>query len=332
MVTKGSVLVVDDEVNLCRILGAKLAKSGYDVTSVHDGLQAVEKVRETQFDVVLLDLLLPKMDGLTALAKIRGLRFSQPVIVMTACENAEALEEARSHGVSAYVNKPFDLDNLVDLVECTSKGLGGTPECRMKENAVLFAKGQQVAVEIQKCGSIQTYNTCIINKNDSSLSVGAPNDGGSPVAIPPHTIVRVGLAAADAYYSFTTVVLSSSFGDEPALVLDKPRVIYRAQRRTCPRTAIELPINYARVSEDETELEFEVGRTRDLSLGGACLVIPEEVLPGELLHVEIRPKTEADTISLIAEVLRTKRNNRAEHIIGCRFTTAEDKLRKLLGE
>ena len=83
MVTKGNVLVVDDEVNLCRILGAKLAKSGYSVVAVHDGQQAVDKVRESDFDVVLLDLILPKMDGLTALAEIRGMRSTLPVIVMT---------------------------------------------------------------------------------------------------------------------------------------------------------------------------------------------------------------------------------------------------------
>jgi len=60
VVTKGNVLVVDDEVNLCRIIGAKLARSGYDVVTVHDGQQAVEKVRDSDFDVVLLDLILPR--------------------------------------------------------------------------------------------------------------------------------------------------------------------------------------------------------------------------------------------------------------------------------
>ncbi|NLN76981.1 MAG: response regulator [Armatimonadetes bacterium] len=331
MVTKGSILVVDDEVNLCRIIGAKLAKSGYDVTSVHDGLQAVEKVRESQYDVVLLDLILPKMDGLTALEKIRGMRCSLPVIVMTACENAEAMEQARNHGVFAYVNKPFDLDSLVNLVHCTSQSRGADrPDCRMPESTVLFARGQQVTVEVHDAGKTRTYPSRISSKNDVSLSVESPKQCGKSLAVPPRTAVRVGLAAGDAYYSFTTNVLSSSSGEEPVLVLDKPRVIYRAQRRTSPRTMVELPINYARVSEDETELEFGVGRTKDLSLGGACLVIPEEIMPGEMLHVEIRPKTDSDKISLIAEVLRAKLNNEREHIIGCRFTTAQDKLKKLL--
>jgi CheY-like chemotaxis protein len=120
MVTKGNVLVVDDEVNLCRILGAKLAKSGYSVVAMHDGLQAVEKVRETDFDVVLLDLILPKMDGLTALAEIRGMRSSLPVIVMTACENAEALAQAgwRVEITTPSAQAPTDIAKYQLLVLC----------------------------------------------------------------------------------------------------------------------------------------------------------------------------------------------------------------------
>lgn len=138
MATKGNVLVVDDEINLCRIVGAKLAKSGYNVTTVHDGLQAVEKVRESRFDIVLLDLILPKMDGLTALAEIRKLYAKLPVIVMTACEDAESLEQAKSHGVSAYVNKPFDLDSLVSLISDTS-GRGDSAGGKdMPNSTVLF--------------------------------------------------------------------------------------------------------------------------------------------------------------------------------------------------
>lgn len=332
MVTKGSILVVDDEVNLCRILGAKLTKSGYDVTAVHDGLQAVEKVRESDFDVVLLDLILPKMDGLTALAKIRSMRNALPVIVMTACENAEALEQARTHGVFAYVNKPFDLDSLVNLVQCTSQERVGNPNRRLPETTVLFATGQRVTVEIQNGHGAKAYPSCICSKNDLTLSVEAPRDGGGALSVPPRTSVRVGLAASDAYYSFTTNVLSSSGEVEPVLVLDKPTVIYRAQRRLVPRIPLEIPVNYARLTDDEIELEFESGCTRDLSLGGACIVVPQEVLPGEMLQVEIRPKSAKDSVSLVAQVMRSKRDVKSgsDHIIGCRFTTVEDKLRSLL--
>jgi CheY-like chemotaxis protein len=333
MVTKGSVLVVDDEINLCRILGAKLAKSGYDVVSVHDGLQAVEKVRESDFDVVLLDLILPKMDGLTALAQIRGMRRALPVIVMTACENAEALEQARMHGVSAYVNKPFDLDSLVTLVQCTSQERVAVADRKLPETTILFAKGQPVTVEIPNGSGARTYPSYISHKDERTLSLDTPRDESGVVRVPPRTSVRVAVAARDAHYSFVSHVISSADVPEPVLVLDKPRVIYRAQRRLHPRFAMTLPVRYARMHGDKADSKFGSGWTRDLSLGGACIVVPEEVLPGEMLKVEIRPKSAKDAVSLIAQVLRSKRDTqsaKSDHVIGCRFTTTDEKLRKLL--
>jgi CheY-like chemotaxis protein len=332
MVTKGSVLVVDDEINLCRILGAKLAKSGYDVVAVHDGAQAVEKVRESDFDVVLLDLILPKMDGLTALAKIRGMRRTLPVIVMTACESADALEQARAHGVSAYVNKPFDLDSLVNLVACTSQARISGNDRKLPESTVLFGQGQPITVEIQNGHGARIYSSCICAKNDRTLSVEAPREEGGVLCVPPRTSVRVALAGRDAHYSFLSQVVDSTSDIEQVLVLDKPRVIYRAQRREHPRTELSVPLKYARM--DDEEQVYRSGRTQDLSLGGACIVVPEEVLPGEMLQVEIRPKSTRDTLSLVAQVLRAKRRPASEDpdfILGCKFANPDERIKKLLG-
>lgn len=334
MVTKGSVLVVDDEINLCRILGAKLAKSGYNVVAVHDGLQAVEKVRESDFDVVLLDLILPKMDGLTALAEIRGMRNALPVIVMTACESAEALEQARAHGVSAYVNKPFDLDNLVSLVQCTSRDTAANHCKRLPESTVLFTKGHPVTLEIQNGGGTKTYISHIADRDDCTLSVASPYYEGCALEVAPRTTIRVGIAARDAYYSFTTHVLRCTVGSESLIVLDKPCVIYRTQRRQQQRFPVSIPIRYGSLSnDDETVSTQKQGKTMDLGLGGACIVVPDAMLPGELLKVELRPKTTKDIISVTAQVLRAKRaENQGEsgHIVGCKFISTDEKLRKLI--
>jgi len=333
MVTKGSVLVVDDEINLCRILGAKLAKSGYDVVAVHDGLQAVEKVRESDFDVVLLDLILPKMDGLTALAEIRSMRHALPVIVMTACENAEALEQAKNHGVSAYVNKPFDLDNLVSLVQCTSHTKPAGINKKMPESTVLFTKGQPVVLEVQNGYGTRVYPTNIYDKDDHTLSVLAPRTEDGVIHVAPRATVRVGLAARDAYYSFTTHILKFIATPDDLFVLDKPCVIYRAQRRQHTRAQVTIPIRYAHLADDGGETEAKSGRTRDISMGGACIVAPEEIIPGEMIKVELRPKSAADAASVIAQVLRSKSavdEGESGYILGCRFTTADEKLKKLL--
>ena len=334
MVTKGSVLVVDDEVNLCRILGAKLAKSGYNVVAVHDGVQAVERVRESDFDVVLLDLILPKMDGLTALAQIRALRSALPVIVMTACESAEALEVAKSHGVSAYVNKPFDLDSLVLLVQDISRRSTPCAGRKVADSSVLFAKNQAVTLEIQNGGGVKVYPSCVFDKDERTLSVLAPCTEQGLVEVLPLTSVRVGLAAKDAHYSFTSRVIQCGTEPEHILVLDKPGVIYRAQRREHCRLPLRVPIRYSAYSEDSTlDEDYRLGETRDLSLGGMSVVVPDEILPGEMLRVELRPKTREDVISVVAKVMRAGPSGEADapgNLLGCRFTQSDESLRKLL--
>lgn len=334
MVTKGSVLVVDDEINLCRIIGAKLTRNGYTVVAVHDGLQAVQKVRESDFDVVLLDLILPKMDGLAALAEIRSVRDALPVIVMTACENAETLEQARSYGVSAYVNKPFDLDNLVSLVTNTSQSGVPTRKQKLPDSTVLFAAHQPVTLEIQNGSCPKVCCTSIAGKDERTLSLYAPRLEGAVLQVSPRTSVKVGLAARDAFYSFTTQVLRSNGNAEPVLVLEKPNVIYRVQRREHPRFALRVPVEYTLFRDDPSEeTEFLPGETRDLSMGGACIVTSQEVLPGEMLRVELRPKNGKDKISTVARVMRSRTSTEPDepgYVLGCRFILAEGPLGKLL--
>ena len=335
VVTKGSVLVVDDEVNLCRILGAKLSRSGYNVVAVHDGLQAVEKVRESDFDVVLLDLILPKMDGLTALAEIRNMRSTLPVIIISACENADTVAQAKDHGVSAYVNKPFDLDDLVTLVKGTFRHGAAPATKRTADSTVLFTKGQLVKLEYLSGGSTETYSSCICDRNDHCFTVYlAPDAADSIMKLMPQSPIRVGLAGKDAYYSFTTRVLEIKPAPEHLLVLAKPGVIYRAQRREHVRVKTRIPLQYGPQCEEcGMPVLSGIGETRDLSVGGACIVINGEVRPGDILKLELQPKQYPDAVLAVAQVLRSDPAEEPEtdsYVIGCRFTGADDKVSELV--
>ncbi len=330
MVTKGNVLVVDEEINLCRILGAKLAKSGYSVVSVNDGLQAVEKIREMEFDVVLLELVLPKMDGLTALAEIRGIRSALPVIVMTSCENAEAMAKAKSFGVAAYVNKPFDLDNLVALISNTSIPNKSTVQ-RSPDATMLFCKDQPVTLEFA-CG-LQAKHCLgwIHDKDDQTLSVSVPrrdDEIGDIIATNP---IKVGLAAMNAYYSFTTHILKTIELTQRILVLDKPRVIYRAQRRNYPRLPINMPVMYGMCDGDAPE-NFKESESIDISLGGLCLAMPEKALPGDVVHFELHPDDPLSVIHANAQVVRSIRSSDSDkgYIVACKFTSIDDSINLLL--
>lgn len=339
MVTKGNVLVVDDEINLCRIIGAKLARSGYNVVSVHDGIQAVEKVRESDFDGVLLDLILPKMDGLKALAEIRNIRNSIPVIVMTACESAEALEQAKRYGVAAYVNKPFDLDNLVSLIAGTFRTSYSEQERRASDSTILFAVNQTVNIEVQNGSGPRVFVSRIVDKDERTLSVAAPHDEHGPIHIPPKSTVKIGLAGKDAHYSFTTLVVRTESNPESVLVIEKPSVIYRVQRREHPRLPIRIPIRYVLSREEDAEQAAELnqdyakGETRNLSLGGALINVEAEIPAGQVIKVELCPASEEEKINAVARVLRTHPADNAGDsgfYLGCRFIIANPALQKLL--
>jgi len=335
MVTKGNVLVVDDEINLCRILGAKLAKSGYSVVAVHDGQQAVEKVRESDFDVVLLDLILPKMDGLAALAEIRGMRRYLPVIVMTACENAEAMAQAKSYGVSAYINKPFDLDNLVSLVSNTSLPRKSTSPC-MPDATVLFCTDQPVNLEIQNGSHSRACRGWIRNKDERTLTVIVRCPDDETGAILPRSQVKVGMAAIDAFYSFTTQILKTKTLEAPErlLTLDKPSVIYRLQRRQHPRLALRVPAAYGICGNRETEPESLIeAETLDISMGGVSLAVREEIAAGKIVKIELRPKTVSDVIHAMGRVVRSGRMSVAgqyDYVLACKFTSVDESLHSLL--
>jgi two-component system response regulator HydG len=118
MLSKGaSILVVDDEVDTCRNLSDILTDLGYHVDTAHDGPAALEKVRHQHYDVALLDLKMPGMDGLTLYREIKKMRAETVAIVVTAYASSSTASEALAAGAWQIVAKPIDFPKLLALVE-----------------------------------------------------------------------------------------------------------------------------------------------------------------------------------------------------------------------
>jgi CheY-like chemotaxis protein len=116
--TRGrSVLVVDDEVDLCANMADILGDLGYKVDIAHDGITALEMVRRTAYDVALLDLRMPGMDGLELYDRIKQLRAGTIAIVVTAFASAATSELALATGASCVLSKPVDFPRLLALIE-----------------------------------------------------------------------------------------------------------------------------------------------------------------------------------------------------------------------
>jgi CheY-like chemotaxis protein len=111
-----SVLVVDDEVDTCRNLSDILTDLGYHVDVAHDGPAALTLVRQNAYDVALLDLKMPGMDGLELYREVKKLRADTVAIIVTAYATSAVADAALTAGAWQVVPKPADLPRLLGLV------------------------------------------------------------------------------------------------------------------------------------------------------------------------------------------------------------------------
>jgi two-component system response regulator AtoC len=121
--TLPGVLIVDDEVKLCRNIALKLKREGYITYEAYDGKAAIRKLQQYPIRVVILDFMLTDMTGLEVLKKIRELSPQTRVFMLTAYGNVENAVLAMKWGASDYLNKPFDLKQLAEIVRISYHSL-----------------------------------------------------------------------------------------------------------------------------------------------------------------------------------------------------------------
>jgi CheY-like chemotaxis protein len=117
VITKKKVLIVDDESNVRRLSRAILSKN-FDVVEAEDGKQAIEIANTQQPDVILMDMMMPRMDGLTACHVIKkdSATKSIPVIMVTAIGFELNIKLSQQMGATGYVTKPFTPNDLLDKI------------------------------------------------------------------------------------------------------------------------------------------------------------------------------------------------------------------------
>ncbi|MCG7648182.1 sigma 54-interacting transcriptional regulator [Alteromonas macleodii] len=112
-----NLLLVDDDKSLLRLLTIRLEGEGYEVTAVEDGQSALRKLQNENYDVVLSDLRMPGLDGLSLFEEIMGIRKDIPVILMTAHGTIADAVAATQRGVFGFLPKPVDHDELRALLQ-----------------------------------------------------------------------------------------------------------------------------------------------------------------------------------------------------------------------
>jgi len=120
------LLIVDDEVEICEFLKSFFEDRDFEVASANGGAQALEKLATFHPEVVLLDIQMPGMDGLQILKRIKEIYPKMKVIMVTAVETQEKIEEAMRLGADNYITKPLSLEYLEkdvqDKINILAKG------------------------------------------------------------------------------------------------------------------------------------------------------------------------------------------------------------------
>lgn len=107
------VLLVEDERELSRALAKMLSKDGYDVDCVYDGADGLSFASTGMYDLILLDIIMPKMNGFEVLSAIRAKKLDTPVIMLTALNAEDDKIAGLDRGADDYVSKPFSINELL---------------------------------------------------------------------------------------------------------------------------------------------------------------------------------------------------------------------------
>lgn len=139
------ILIVEDEVGIVKFLQQGLQEEGYIITTASDGLMGLEHTQKTSFDLILLDWMLPKMNGLEVCKAIREKDDTTPIIFLTAKDTVQETIEGLKAGANDYMKKPFSFEELIERIK--------------------------IHFRVQKEADILTLGSIVINLNKHIVSV-----------------------------------------------------------------------------------------------------------------------------------------------------------------
>jgi len=114
------ILIVDDDADFREMILHVLRSPEYEVVTADSGFQAVCALKQYRYDLILLDLMMPGMDGLMTMDFFRDSQPAVPVVVVTAVADEDMHREARKRGAHAIFQKPFDIDQFLSMVHDTA--------------------------------------------------------------------------------------------------------------------------------------------------------------------------------------------------------------------
>jgi two-component system response regulator ResD len=140
-----TILIVDDEVLIRNVIKEYLLNEGYKVLEAKDGFDALRVISDNKVDLIVLDIMMPKMDGFTCLSEIRKTK-NIPVIMLSARKEETDKLNSFDLGVDDYVTKPFSPKELVARVKAHLKRITSNNENYTYKNLIVDYKGRKVTI------------------------------------------------------------------------------------------------------------------------------------------------------------------------------------------
>jgi len=118
------ILIVDDDIGIRMLLSKFLEREGFEIVTAEDGLEGVELAKKNHPDLIILDVVMPRMDGLTAAKLIKFYKplVDVPIIFLTAKDAEKAIELAEEARAEVYITKPFDVHQVIGVVKEVLEG------------------------------------------------------------------------------------------------------------------------------------------------------------------------------------------------------------------
>jgi DNA-binding response OmpR family regulator len=115
------VLVVDDEPAIRALVAKIVERAGHPVDTARDGAEAIEKLDQTDYAVIVLDLMMPNIDGYGLIQHLKGRKGAKPAVIVVSAGDSAALRQLDGAMVHSILRKPFDIDVLGDLITAAVK-------------------------------------------------------------------------------------------------------------------------------------------------------------------------------------------------------------------
>jgi len=117
MTQKAKILIVDDNLSLCKTMSFVLNRKGYDVSTANDGFEAIDRVKNEFFDIIFMDIKMPVLNGVETYKKIREVNDKIITIMMTAYAVDDLIQDALKEGAYGIIYKPLDFEKILSLIE-----------------------------------------------------------------------------------------------------------------------------------------------------------------------------------------------------------------------